>query len=234
LITTNPFTEAVVDVPRRKQHRPRWFYEQERTTILKAANAIGDTSNPDDAARRWVPWLLAYTGARPAEITQLRSVDVERMEGIWTLNLTPKAGTIKGSVARRVPLHPHLLEQGFLEFVKSCGEAPLFYRPRTTRKSDEPAKALKSPAAQVRQRLADWIREIGVDDEHLSPNHAWRHTFKLIGSRAEISDALLDYICGHAPATEGRRYGAPELKDMARVIERFPRYEIDDKTGCHG
>ena len=32
---------------------------------------------------------------------------------------------------------------------------------------------------QVRQRLADWVREIGVDDEHLSPNHAWRHTFKL-------------------------------------------------------
>jgi len=47
---------------------------------------------------------------------------------------------------------------------------------------------------QVRQRLADWVREIGVDDEHLSPNHAWRHTFKLIGSRAAISDSLLDYI----------------------------------------
>jgi hypothetical protein len=29
----------------------------------------------------------------------------------------------------------------------------------------------------------------------------------------------LDYICGHAPATVGREYGAPELKDMARVIE---------------
>ena len=45
------------------------------------------------------------------------------------------------------------------------------------------------------------------------------------------SDSLLDYICGHAPATEGRRYGAPDLKDMARAIERFPRYEIasDDR-----
>jgi hypothetical protein len=136
-----------------------------------------------------------------------------------------------------VPLHPHLVEQGFLEFVNGRGEAPLFFRPRSNRKTDaKQTKTLKSPAAQVRQRLADWVREIGVDDEHLSPNHAWRHTFKLIGSRAEISDALLDYICGHAPATEGRRYGAPDLKDLARAIERFPRYELDpnDETIASG
>ena len=193
LVPHNPFAEAVVDVPRRKQHRPKWFYPHEWRTILKAANAISDTTTPDSAARRWVPWLLAYTGARPAEITQLRGVDLERMEDIWTLNLTPAAGTIKGGSARRVPLHSHVIEQGFLEFVRDRGEAPLFYRPRTNQ-IGEPAKALKSPAAQVRQRLADWVREIGVDDEHLSPNHAWRHTFKLIGSRAAISDSLLDYI----------------------------------------
>jgi hypothetical protein len=57
-LTSNPFAAAVVDVPRRKQHRPKTFYEPERTTILKAAAAISDTSDPDNAARRWVPWLL--------------------------------------------------------------------------------------------------------------------------------------------------------------------------------
>ena len=229
LLTTNPFADAVVDVPKRKRHRPKWFYEHERTTLLKAASAIGDTGNPDDAARRWVPWLLAYTGARPGEITQLRGIDVERVDGVWTLNLTPAAGTIKGREARRVPVHAHLVEQGFIKFAQRHGDGPLFYRSRNNGPTDESAKQRKAPAAQTRQRLANWVREIGVDDKHLSPNHAWRHTFKLIGSRAEISDALLDYICGHAPATEGRRYGAPDLKDMARAIEIFPRHEIDDK-----
>jgi integrase len=226
LLTTNPFADAVVDVPRRKQHRPKWFYEHERAKILNAASMISDTSNPDDAACRWVPWLLAYTGARPGEITQLRGIDVERVDGVWTLNLTPAAGTIKGKEARRVPAHAHLVEQGFIEFAQRHGGGPLFYRLRNNGLTDEPAKQRKAPAAQTRQRLANWVREIGVDDEHLSPNHAWRHTFKLIGSRADISDALLDYICGHAPATEGRRYGEPDLKDMARAIERFPRYEV--------
>jgi integrase len=234
-LTNNPFADVVVDVPRRKQHRPKYFYEHECLTILKAASAVRDTNNPDRAARRWVPWLLAYTGARPGEITQLRGSDVERIEGIWIVHLTPEAGTIKSGIARRVPIHFHLAEQGFLEFVQHVGKGPLFYRERKRREhTADLLNQRKSPGAQVRQRLAAWVREIGVKDKHLSPNHAWRHHFKHIGRRFEPNDTLLDYICGHAPATVGRSYGEPALKDMARVIKRFPRYEIDDKTGCHG
>jgi integrase len=226
-LTGNPFAEAVVDVPKRKQFRPKWFYEHERVKILKAATAISDTSNSDSAARRWVPWLLAYTGARPGEITQLRGSDVQCIDGIWTVHLTPEAGTIKGRIAGHVPLHPHLIEQGFLDFVHRIGAGPLFYRLRKHRgETADPMKSKKSPGAQGRQRLARWVREIGVNDKYLKqPNHAWRHTFKNIGRRSEPNDTYLDYICGHAPATVGRAYGEPELKDLARVIERFPRYE---------
>jgi integrase len=161
---------------------------------------------------------------RPGEITQLRGRDVEQVDGIWTLNLTPEAGTIKGGLARRVPIHPHLVDQGFIRFAQERGDAPLFYRLRK-RGSDNGAQK-KSPAAQARQRLAKWVRSIGIEDEDLSPNHAWPHTFKQIGRRVTQDDTLLDYICGHAPATEGRAYGAPLLQDMARVIEKFPRYTL--------
>ena len=228
-LTSNPFEGAVVDVPRRKQLRPKWLYEHERAAILKAAAAVTDTINPDDAASRWVPWLLAYTGARPQDITQLRGKDVQEVDGIWTLNITPEAGTVKNAQARRVPLHDHLIEQGLLDFVKSKGGGPLFYRPRHAQgDNSEPTKQSKSPAAQARQRLAAWVRKVGVTDEHLSPNHAWRHTFKLIGRRIEQEDTLLDYICGHAPATVGRGYGEPTLKDLAKVIQRFPRYNTPE------
>jgi integrase len=225
-LTSNPFREAVVDVPRRKQFRPKWLYEHERTTILRAAAAIAKIDGPDDAACRWVPWLLAYIGARPQDITQLRGKDVQQVDGIWIINVTPEAGTVKNATARQVPLHEHLIEQGFLDFVKESGEGPLFYRPRRKQPDDtEPTKEAKAPAAQARQRLAAWVRKIGVNDVNLSPNHAWRHTFKLVGRRIEQEDTMLDYICGHAPATTGREYGEPTLKDLARVIERFPRYE---------
>jgi integrase len=146
------------------------------------------------------------------------------VDGIWTVNLTPAAGTIKGGRARRVPLHLHLIEQGFIDFAQSRGDEPLFYRPRKPRAA-EITKQPKLPAAQARQRLSAWTRRIGLNVEDLSPNHAWRHTFKLIGRRVDPDGTVLDYICGHAPATVGRTYGEPELRDLARFIERFPRYE---------
>jgi hypothetical protein len=53
------------------------------------------------------------------------------------------------------------------------------------------------------------------------------HDPKLLGRRIEQEDTMLDYIWGHAPATVGRGYGEPTLKDLARVIQRFPRYDTD-------
>jgi integrase len=75
-----------------------------------------------------VPWLCAYTGARPGEITQLRGADVIERDGTHGLRMTPDAGTVKTKKTRVVPLHEHLIEQGFLKFVAEHGAGPMFYR----------------------------------------------------------------------------------------------------------
>jgi integrase len=109
------------------------------------------------------PWLCAYTGTRVGEITQLRKADVIKRGGIHALKITPEAGTVKNAQARVVPLHEHLIAQGLLKFVEKRGEGPLFYTPRpatTTTTEADPLKRKKAPAAQVRQRLADWVREL--------------------------------------------------------------------------
>jgi integrase len=224
-LTRNPFAEATVEVPRKRKMRPKWFYEHEWKTILRAAAAIKDTSTFSTAIYRWVPWLMAYTGARAQEITQLRGSDVQQLDNIWTLNLTPEAGTTKTGEARRVPIHEHLIDQGFLAFVTSRGTGPLFYRQRKEHNS-EPTKQKKLPGAQARQRLATWVRSLGVNDANLSPNHAWRHTFKLIAERSGISERIHDAITGHAPRTVGRTYGQATSEDMAHALKKFPRYEI--------
>ena len=69
------------------------------------------------AAKRWVPWLAAYTGARVGKLAQLRKQDVAREGEHWIIRLTPDAGTIKTNEARTVVLHPHLVELGFPAFV---------------------------------------------------------------------------------------------------------------------
>ena len=226
-IQRNPFAHVKITVP--KKHRLRdtqAFLPDEWRTILRASLAIAKLDTPDDATKRWVPWLCAYTGARPGEMTQLRGVDVIERDGVHGLRITPEAGTVKNKKTRVVPIHDHLIEQGFLEFVRQHGAGPMFYRVAKPDDGNDPLRAKKPRYTQARQRLADWVRDLGVSDPELLPNHAWRHTFKQIADRAGISERMSDYITGHAHKSAGAGYGAPILSDMAEALKRFPKYQI--------
>jgi integrase len=227
-IRRNPFTDVVVAVPKKPKLREgKWFTPEEAQTILKAALAIRATHTAADAARRWVPWLCAYSGARVGEITQLRGVDVIEREGIHALRLTPEAGTIKGRGTRVVPLHEHLVAQGFLEFVKSKGKGPLFYNPSTPLQDEDPTNPRRPRAIKARERLAAWVRKLGITDPELQPNHAWRHTFKLLAERHGISERMHDQITDHAAKNVSRQYGKATLEDMAAALEKYPRYRLE-------
>jgi integrase len=78
--------------------------------------------------------------------------------------------------------------------------------------------------------VAAWVRGLGVTDSELLPNHAWRHTFKVVGFRCGMTEKVLDAIVGHAPASVGRGYGEPTLADKAQELHKFPRYE---RAACH-
>ncbi len=76
LVKTNPFTYVRISVPRKSEEREtKAFMPEEAETILKAALAYKSAKTVDERARRWVPWVCAYTGARAGEITQLRGSD---------------------------------------------------------------------------------------------------------------------------------------------------------------
>jgi hypothetical protein len=131
LIPRNVFSGIPVTIPRKAISRAdgKAFTDAEQKIILGASLAIKVTDTPKKAAERWVPWLCAYTGARPGEITQLRAEDVFERDSVAAIKITPAAGTVKGGKAREVPLHAHLIEQGFLDFVAKHGPGPLFYEP---------------------------------------------------------------------------------------------------------
>jgi integrase len=130
-------------------------------------------------------------------------------------------------VARTVPIHPHLIEQGFLSFAQSSGSGPLFYNPHKGAPEKPGSTNPRKPRyVKAREHLAKWVRELGITDPDVKPNHGWRHTFKQLGHRNDISERLLDTIVGHAPMNVGRGYGPPTLNDMATALQKFPRYEI--------
>lgn len=229
-IHQNPFKEVKVDVPRKVQRREdgRSFTNEEALTILKASLTYQKPATPTERTRRWVPWVCAYSGARSGEITQLRGLDIEKRDGFHVMKITPEAGTTKTGQVRVVPLHEHLIAQGFIEMVKQVGNGALFYNDKTPQKmSSDPLKPSRPRAATARAHLGTWVRELGIDDPDISPNHSWRHLFKRIGDEVGMSERINDAITGHAPPTEGRKYGPPKVASMAEALKKFPRYKLD-------
>jgi len=224
-LATNVATAVTVRVPKKVKLRDRDLTEAEAIAILSATlQPSSPRLSPGYAlAKRWVPWLAAYTGGRVNEFSQLRGEDVQQIEGIWTINITPEAGTVKAKEARIVPLHQHLLDQGFLEMVAERGSGPLFYDPNLQRVPKDSNRHFK----KVGERLADWVRkDVGITDPDVQPNHAWRHTFKTMSYAAGIEERVADAIQGHAPSTTGRRYGGAPLRAKAEAIAKLPRFQV--------
>jgi integrase len=221
LAITNPAQGVtVLAAKRQKARQMRGFYDSEAVTILKATLAPPSPriSRHLATARRWVPWICAYTGARVNEITQARAQDVKRIDGIWCIRITPEAGTEKTNCERDVPLHKHLIDQGFLDFVVTRKGAERLF-------AADSSVAATRPAEITGGKLAQWVRGLGVDDPAVAPNHGWRHRFKT-ETKNLMEERYADAIQGHVQKTQGRKYGAFPPKILAPHIAAIPTIDL--------
>jgi integrase len=219
-ITDNPAAKITVKLGKRPKLREKGFTEAEAKAILAAALAHkqGKESSRTSAAKRWVPWLCAFTGARVGEVAQLRKEDVTQRDEHWVIRITPEAGTVKTNEAREVVLHRQLVSLGFPEFVQASAEGHLFVTPAT---DGDVLGSLQS----VKNRLAEFARAV-VSDPNVAPNHGWRHRFKTVGMEAGIPPRILDAIQGQAPHSVADSYGDVTLKTVAAAIQRLPPYDL--------
>ena len=220
MIAANPLAHNVRIKSRGKAKvREPFFSDNEASAILRAALSVQPTKREDPkttAAKRWVPWLCAYSGARVVEMIQLRKQDVRREGASWVARLTPEAGGIKTNQFRDVPLHEHLIALGFGVFVEAAPSGPLFFN--GSKQGDN-----TGPVDGVYARLRKFVRAV-VDDRNVQPNHAWRYTFKTRGLEADIEPLVLDAIRGHAPGTKGADYTKVTLKKRFAAMKKLPRY----------
>lgn len=177
-------------------------------------------------ARRWLPWLMAVSGARVGEVAQLWGSRIVLVEGIAAMKIAPAedGGTLKNAGSERVvPLHPAVLERGFLEFVRQRGDGPLFYRHL---KKASPSGAPRRHASKgIANHLAAWIRENGFTDTRKAPSHALRHWFKTACQRAKVLDSVADAIQGHKGSrgdADAYRHGGLHVMSEAIRSIRVP------------
>lgn len=220
-VDANPAAKVRVARAKAVRTRPKHLLPEEAAAILAhcLAHEAGRERPKTAAAKRWVPWLCAYTGARLGEVVQLRREDVREVEnGVWTITITPEAGTVKDKEAREVVLHEHLVALGFVAFVQGSRPGHLFLAPG---KGGEVRGAWRT----TKNRVREFVREV-VKDKSVAPNHGWRHLFKTVGREAGIADSVLDAICGHAPGSVGGSYGGVTIRAQCEAMAKFPRFVL--------
>jgi integrase len=213
-ISTNPAQGVRVRQKQKAGAQMQGFSDYQASSILSAARS---SISP---VYHWIPHLCALTGARVAEIAQLRHQDICEEEGIRFLAIRAEAGSVKNiNSERNVPLHPYLEEMGFLDFVNTRVGQRLFFDEGKRR-----ADAKKPPEKIVSKNVARWVGGLGLQigrQFRVDPNHGWRHWFRTKARGAGIQDSIIDHIQGHSAATVGRAYGTSELKTQFEADSGF-------------
>lgn len=214
--------------PRRQSSREKGFTESEAIKILQVATTYIPNADVNGyirekshlvAAKRWVPIICAFTGARVSEITQLRKEDMREVDGRWVIRIAPDAGTVKAGDYRDVPLHAQIVSLGFPEFIKASNPGPLFHG------GTQPEKyAVK--AGRISNQLGTWLQELELVPDSVRPNYGWRHRFKTQCRELGVSDRVADAIQGHAGRTASDGYGDVTLKARIAVVDRLPSYDL--------
>ncbi|ESY10834.1 hypothetical protein X750_31815 [Mesorhizobium sp. LNJC394B00] len=220
IVAHNPAVGVTLKVGKPARHRSKGFSDEEAKTILSGAlsHQRGQENPKTFAAKRWIPWLCAFTGARVGELAQLRKQDVSLRGDVWVIRITPDAGTVKTNEAREVPLHQQVIELGFPAFVQDAADGHLFL-------NVGPSGNVRGALRGLKNRLAEFARTF-VPDPHVAPNHGWRHRFKTTGMEAGIPPRILDAIEGQAARTVADTYGEVTLKTMAAEVAKLSIYRL--------
>lgn len=180
----------IPDFTRKPSHLSA-VWPDEAVAILRAAR------KEDEPRLRWLPWVCAYTGIRIAEASAIEKSHLFQAEGHWFLDVDSagKRSLKTQSAHRRIPIHPALEKEGFVQFVQDAQNGRVF-------------------TAGAEDAVRRWVRNtVGIEREDLSPNHGWRHLFVDICIRDGVSDAARLYIQGRDSGTSEDSYG----KSIARL-----------------
>lgn len=217
-IERNPFA-GMRAVPNKEETKTR------RPTTEDETIAILSHVRNESGARKWLPWLAAFTGARITEVGQLYSSDVKRLGEFVYLDInrdtSDKSLKTAGS-KRNIPLHPQILEEGFLEFVESRKGGPLFPELNL----DKHGKRARASSRLIEKLVRN---ELALSDPSLAPGHSLRHRFIDICRNHGIRDELWNSLTGHLGKKAADKYGngfwiTTQFKEG---ISRLPSVKIE-------
>ena len=155
---------GIRDSRKSNNNQPKGYSDQQAKAILAATRrpVKANVQQCYKDAIRWVPWIAAYTGLRATEITKLFAEDFIEENESYFIEISQKRGRTKTNRDWTTGVHPALIDEGLLSFVKQASSGPLFY------KAYEPNVDLRS---LQRHRAEDAAQE-GLK---LGKKRSWHH-----------------------------------------------------------
>jgi integrase len=187
----------------------------------------------DHPERLWVPLISLYGGQRLNEVCQLHIQDIkqDKATGVWFFDVEETEDDDKklktAASRRRVPIHPELIDLGFLEYfqrMKEGGHPRLFMNLNKTSRGYHRKFSYWFLGGQ---RCPAFLR-LYVTQDPKKNFHSFRHSLTTALKGQLVSGTVINEIIGHAHGNLAHdRYG--DQLPMAVLQEHLAgvRYEVD-------
>jgi integrase len=180
--------------------------------------------------------VALFQGARRTEVIQLLVQDIvkDADTGLWTIRLDRKDDKRLKTVSsiRIVPVHPKLIDLGFLDFVEKRRE--MVGRSGSLWPGFEDRSKLAGRANKWSEWFNGYLAKHVVDDP-VKKFHSFRGTFKRYGRAVGMDEVVINHLVGHSNSSVGARYGrkrdASGVRDtgypLPRLAEEIGRVRFD-------
>lgn len=191
--------------------------------------------------RYWIPIIMAYEGFRLEEAAQLLVKNVFQVDGIYCFDIVDETNKSTGELVtklknessrRTIPIHPKILEIGFLKFVEyvsAKNEEKIFYDLSNASKNG----VYKKAGAKVSRWFneddhahykSSYLTNCGVNKEGKPRKvlYSFRHTVQsLLNNHPDnIENDKIDHLFGHSIKSIGRKvYGGYSPETILEIVK---------------
>ena len=200
------------------------FSDEDLSLIFNPENFL-EWDKPCDF---WLPLLGLFTVGRLSELCQLKPANIRKIDGIWAIDINEddEGQTVKTAAGVRViPLHPKLIELGFLDYVEDVRPYGGTIFPYMT--PDKFNHFGKTPG----RRFGEYLDSLGISDKK-KVFHSFRSTSNDRLKQNGVPEESRCQFVGHEydtvnSKTYSKKHGVKYLRDKVAVHLTFDHLDYN-------
>ena len=233
-ITANPVSNMNVESTSKASDERETYSKEELERII--TSLLQQNLNAWAPYKFWIPLIMLYCGCRQNEACQLFVSDIVKVDGVlcFSFNENEETGArVKNtSSIRTTPIHPVLLQMGFLEYVKQRIKSAGVSDTRKIQLWPECKYDKMNGYAGVFRRFFERFNRNYITKNPKRTCYSLRHNFIDNLKQSEVSENVVSEIAGHSNGKiTYRRYGKTlkatvKLEAMKKLDFGFNIFDI--------